>query len=302
MRILILIQEFLVHLSQTFISCLRILLQSNFKGILKTSKLQENRLLILGNGPSLKDSLEKFDKLPSSNLDLMAVNAFATTSYYNKLKPKYYIINAVTYFQKDEEMSPFYIELRKTLFQHLLEDTLWDLYLMVPFRAKKSKEFQELISQNKHLHPIYFNQTPGEGFQCFTKLVYSRSWAIPRPHNVLIPAIMNSLYLGFKEIIIIGADHSWLSEISVNEKNEALVHQKHYYDEQSSRPEKVQDYITRPRRLHEILHKYYLSFQGYWDIEQYSRKRGATIYNSSEISLIDAFERKSLEELTRSRN
>ena len=144
MRILILIQEFLVHLSQTFISCLRILLQSNFKGILKTNKHQENRLLILGNGPSLKYSLEKFDKLPSSNLDLMAVNAFATTSYYNKLKPKYYIINAVTYFQKDEEMSPFYIELRKTLFQHLLDDTLWDLYLMVPFRAKKIKRISRI--------------------------------------------------------------------------------------------------------------------------------------------------------------
>ena len=302
MRILILIQEFLVHLSQTFISCLRILIQSKFQGILKTNKQQVNRLLILGNGPSLKGSLDKFEKLPKTNLDLMAVNAFATTIYYKKLKPKYYIINAVTYFQKDEEMSPFYIELRKTLFQHLLEDTLWDLYLMVPFRAKKSKEFQELISQNKHLHPIYFNQTPGEGFQYFTRLAYRMAWAIPRPHNVLIPALMNSLYLGFKEIIIIGADHSWLSEISVNEKNEALVHQKHYYDEQSSRPEKVQDYITRPRRLHEILHKYYLSFQGYWDIEQYSRKRGATIYNSSEISLIDAFERKSLEDITRSRN
>ena len=64
--------------------------------------------------------------------------------------------------------------------------------------------------------------TSSEGFQSFTQLAYRMAWAIPRPHNVLIPALMNSLYLGFKEIIIIGADHSWLSEISVNEKNEAL--------------------------------------------------------------------------------
>ena len=51
---------------------------------------------------------------------------------------------------------------------------------------------------------------------------FSKGLAMPRPHNVLIPSIMNLAYLGYKELYIVGADHSWLSEITVNENNEAL--------------------------------------------------------------------------------
>ena len=96
------------------------------------------------------------------------------------------------------------------------------------------------------------------------------------------------------KISILGADHSWLGEISVNNKNEALVNQKHFYDEQTSTSQPMQDYITRPRKLHEILRKFYLSFKGYWEINSYAEKKGIQIINSSETSMIDAFPKKGL--------
>jgi hypothetical protein len=92
----------------------------------------------------------------------------------------------------------------------------------------------------------------------------------------------------------VGADHSWLAEISVTENNEALVNQKHFYDGDTSKPQKMQDYIVRPRRLHEVIHKFYLSFKGYWDIKAYAEAKQIKIYNASEVSMIDAFERKKL--------
>ena len=56
----------------------------------------------------------------------------------------------------------------------------------------------------------------------------------------------------------------------------------------------MQDYITRPRKLHEILRKFYLSFKGYWEINSYAEKKGVQIINSSETSMIDAFPKKGL--------
>jgi hypothetical protein len=108
---------------------------------------------------------------------------------------------------------------------------------------------------------------------------------------------MNLIHLDYKELYIVGADHSWLGEISVNDKNEAMVHQKHFYDEDISKPQKMEDRQDRPRRLHEIIHKFYLSVKGYWEIASYASKKRVKIYNSSEFSMIDAFERKPLNQI-----
>jgi hypothetical protein len=46
------------------------------------------------------------------------------------------------------------------------------------------------------------------------------------------------------------------------------------------------------RKLHEILHKFYLTFKGYHEIKEYALKNNSVIYNLTEGSFIDAFERK----------
>lgn len=297
MRLLICFQSWFINLSKTFASIIRIILQTKFRSILQHRFNQKETCLILGNGPSLRQTIEKYPPEKLKKFDLMAVNQFANTDCFVALQPQIYLLNAVSYFQEEIELSTFYQALRKELFDNLASRTTWQMQLTVPFRARQCAEFKTLLANNSNLQVNYFNQTPGEGFRLFTQLVYRKAWAIPRPHNVLIPGLMNALYMNYSTIAIVGADHSWLGEISVNHNNEALVHQKHYYDEQSSRPELVQDYITRPRKLHEILHKFYLSFKGYWDILAFSKSKNSAIYNCSEVSMIDAFERKMLSEL-----
>jgi hypothetical protein len=70
--------------------------------------------------------------------------------------------------------------------------------LMVPFLAKRSKEFQTLLQKNKNITPLYFNQTPVEGLTFVSHALFSAKLGMPRPHNVLIPAIMNMIALQFK--------------------------------------------------------------------------------------------------------
>ncbi|NJK83306.1 MAG: hypothetical protein HC912_05290 [Saprospiraceae bacterium] len=125
---------------------------------------------------------------------------------------------------------------------------------------------------------------------------------MPRPHNVLIPALMISLNAGLKNIFIVGADHSWLEELTVNDKNEALLHQKHFYDQASSKQDYMYQLGKRPRRLHEILEKFMLSFKAYFDIKEYAISIGASIWNATPVSYIDAFERKPLDDLLSTKN
>ena len=296
MSILLCIQSFIVGLIQTKLSALRILLQSNFIGIVQQES-QTKPLLILGNGPSLNDTLKNNPASTLQGFDLMAVNAAACSEQFSALQPKLYILNAVTYFQNDSELSPFYIQAKNDLFEALKEKTRWNMTLLVPFRAKKSIDFQMLITSNPNLNVSYFNQTPVEGLNFWSHRWYSLGWGMPRPHNVLIPGIMVGIRLGYKTIGIVGADHSWLADLSVNENNEALLRHVHYYATDGTQPMKVEDRIDRPRKLHEIIHKFYLSFKGYWQIKTYAKAKRVSIINASSVSMIDAFDRKTLAQM-----
>lgn len=289
--------ELPIKIGQSIATIARLLLLSSWRKILKAPvTLSEKKCIVVGNGPSFKTTFEKYENELKNN-PLICVNNFVNSEYYGKLEPQFYIINASVLFYPDQKISSLYIKLRGDIFEALQEKTKWKLYIMVPFIAKKSSAFKILLSKNKNIIPLYYNTTPAEGFSFFTRILFDTGLGMPRPHNVIIPAIMNLIKLNFKDIYITGADHSWLPEISVNEKNEALVNQKHFYDENESKPEKMEDYIDRPRRLHEIIYKFYLSFKGYWIIKDYANKKNVNIYNCSEVSFIDAFERKRLDEI-----
>ncbi|MGV3611836.1 MAG: hypothetical protein ACO1N0_12850 [Fluviicola sp.] len=289
--------KFIKNLRLSSETLLRIFLLSKWSGILKsTSSNPKKTCVIVGNGPSFKDSFNKY-KNELNQHDLVCVNNFAASDYFLELKPRYYIINATIVFLPDSKQSKIYQDFKREVFGNLRK-TSWDMEIMVPFSAKKSPDFQQLLADNNHLKPIYFNLTSIEGFSWFKNLFFNMGLGTPRPHNVIIPAIMNMIYLKYRTIIITGADHSWLGEISVSDNNVALINQKHFYDENESKAIPMNDYQIRPRRLHEILEKFQLTFKGYWEINEYIENKNVKIYNCSEVSLIDAFERKKLNELS----
>ena len=64
--------------------------------IVKINKEQDS-LIVIGNGPSLKITFEKYrDRITSH--DCIVVNHFCETEYYKKLEPKYYLIADPAYF------------------------------------------------------------------------------------------------------------------------------------------------------------------------------------------------------------
>lgn len=287
---------FLINLQNTLISILRILLQSKFNSS-KNEKIvlqADDSVVILANGPSLNLSLEKY-KSEILSKKTLGVNLMVCTPLFDEIKPNYYTLLAPPFFKTDDELTEVYINFNNKLYEDFAVKTKWDLILFVPAIFKKSARLQNLLSKNSFIKAYYFNTAPIEGFDYFCNWCFSKGLGMSRPHNVLIPAIMNTISLGYKNIYILGADHSWLGEISVTNENIPLVNQKHFYDENESQPAKMQDYIKRHRHLHEILYKFYLSFKGYWEIKRFAESKNISIFNASEFSMIDAFVRKKLD-------
>lgn len=287
MKFLLTIQNIALALVNTVLTTGKILLQSNL--LLKPQPVFKNdQTIILGNGPSLLESIESNREI-LPNYRLICVNHFAEHALYQELKPGLYVMAAPENWMNDVE--PYYHQKGRKLFRAITENTHWEIQLFIPYSAKRFRWWQDLITQNKHIQIKYFNVTPVEGFKFFRYFCYKQFLGMPRPHNVLIPSIMIALSLGFKNIFLFGADHSWLKDIWVDEENNVLLQQKHFYDHDQAKPRHM-DYLGKgKRKMHEVLIKFYHSFKGYFEIDAYGRSQGKTIYNCTPGSYIDAFER-----------
>lgn len=281
------IRDIFYNSERSFEALLKILFMSSFNTNVKR-KYDGRSCVILGNGPSL-NTLIKEQKDFLNNKDLISVNLFPYTPLYTELKPNIHVISAPDFWRYDSK--PQYFEMRKNHFESMANKTNWPLEFYTPAPSKRFPEWQETIKDNKYINARYYNYTPIEGFSCFNHFAYRKNLGMPRPHNVLVPAIMIAINLGFSEIYLWGADHSWLPLITVDENNHALIDNKHFYDENSSKPEQMNKPGSEYRKLHEILKKLMYSFESYFVIRKYAESRGSKIINATPKSYIDAFER-----------
>jgi hypothetical protein len=290
MNILLAIQDFLIGSFQTLATVIKILIGSGFF-IKPTSSYKNENCIILGNGPSLNQSIEE-NQGRLLDYKLICVNHFAESAMYDSIKPQIYVLNAPEMWRDDVE--PFHYEKGENLFRTISDSTKWEIDLFIPYSAKKVKRWQKVIKKNPHIRINYFNSTPIEGYNWFRRICYNNYLGMPRPHNVLIPSLMLSLFMRFKKIYLFGTDHSWMKDMWVTENNEVLLHQKHFYDQETSKPRPMDHLGKGSRRMHEVLQKFVYAFRGYLEINEYSLSRGQEIINCTEGSYIDAFKRSKL--------
>ncbi len=290
MNLLLKIQQILNNLSKTLATLIKIIILSKCTHINKL-KPKNPELVILGNGPSFKSMYEKNADFLNGK-DLICVNHFPSTELYQKLKPKYFITAAPDLYDENVE-EEFRIRGEK-LFKTIAEKTTWELDFIITTYAKKFKQWQNIIAQNKNIKVKFINTTPVEGFKNINHLLFRLNLGMPRPHNILIPSIFLGINAKYKTIYLWGADHSWLPEISVNDDNIPLVNQKHFYDSNSSKPKAFSQNGIGIKKLHEILKKFMLAFESYFVLKEYAESNKTKILNCTPNSFIDAFERLKL--------
>ncbi len=245
----------------------------NWKGI----KPEGDTIIVMGNGPSLSQSLvdhpEAFKKYP-----LLAVNFAANTDEFFALRPKYYLLADPVFFNRGINDNV------EQLF-HNLESVEWPIILFVP-RGKN-------VPRTKWIDVREFNFVGIEGAKWLRHFAYNNKLGMPRPRNVLIPSIMAALWMGYKNVYLTGADHSWTKTLDVNENNEVVSVQPHFYRDNDAEHQRVAS-VYKNVRLHELLLSFHIAFKAYFDVDEYARYIGANIYNATPGSFIDAFRRKSL--------
>ena len=285
-------QIFIENFVQSILSILKIVLFSKFR--IQLPKAKERSCVILGNGPSLVDSILKSKNI-LINYDLFCVNHFAETTVFKELRPRNYILNAPEMWMDDVE--EFYYKKGEKLFFAIAHNTTWEMTLFIPWGAKKSRRWQQTIKTNPQIKIYYFNTTPISGFSWFCHFCYRKNLGLMRPHNVLIPSLIITQNLKYTDTYIMGADHSWLKDIWVSDNNEVLLTQRHFYDKENVKAKPMDNLGKGQRRLHEILEKFVHAFSGYFLIEKYSQSLHQNIYNITPDSYIDAFKRINLSEI-----
>lgn len=238
-------------------------------------------LIIMGNGPSLRDTIDKdFDRLQKA--DTMAVNFAANTPEFFRLKPRHYVLADPHFFSKESDRDP---NVRK-LWQNI-ERVDWPMLLHVPAR------FASTTPGGSSLTVTPFNTTPAEGYEALCHRLYRRGLAMPRPRNVLIPAIMEGIRAGYKDIYIAGADHTWPHTLYVDDANRVVTVQPHFYKEDPKELDRIAE-VYGGIRLHEVLGSMVVAFRSYHAIRRFADREGVNVYNATPGSLIDAFTRRCL--------
>lgn len=267
-------------LAQTLLTAAKVMIKSrpvespeeDFRG---------KRLIVMGNGPSLREAIADHRELLTAN-DTTAVNFAANTPEYFTLKPKHYVL-ADPHFFSGSVSNPNVAELWKNL-----RATDWRMTLHIPAGQKPSLPY--------NIRVRHFNMTPGEGYAAACHFLYQKGLAMPRPRNVLIPALMEGIRDGYEEIWIAGADHTWPHSLYVDDDNRVVTVQPHFYEDNKKELDRVaQEYAGI--RIHDVLESMTVAFRSYHYIREYAEKRGVRIYNATPGSLIDAFTRRPLKDL-----
>ena len=199
----------LEQLWQTFLSVVKILLQSKWRTHLPSSFSNPEELLILANGPSLNRTVQETPDFIKGKT-LLAVNFCVTSPMFEQLRPEIYLIADPLFWIVPEK--------RVQLFQTLAEKTAWPMNLFIPARALKNKKWQPMLAGNRNIRLCIYNTTPIEGVQGFCNWVFGKGWGVPRPHNVLaatvtqenlhsarLYTILYHMYVAFKSYFVLEA-------------------------------------------------------------------------------------------------
>ncbi|MBO7537959.1 MAG: DUF115 domain-containing protein [Prevotella sp.] len=259
-------------------------------------KHNSDKIIIIGNGPSLNTSIDLYLNEIKGN-DRIAVNFFASSDYYELLKPNFYVFADPAFFYIPENQRHS-IEF---LFYNILTKTNWPLQIIIPLSAKGAPSIIHLHENNNIKIDYYFDGNQKYATKKMSRFeAWNYNYIAPPVQNVLNLALYLAIYWQYNEIYLIGADSSFLEDIYVDQTtNEIFTIDTHFYKRE--RVYKDKDLFDRikgrnrsNRTMHDLIYKHGKMFEYYYDLKKYAEYRGVKVYNASEYSWINVFERKKI--------
>ncbi|MBO7572065.1 MAG: hypothetical protein J6T48_07925 [Bacteroidales bacterium] len=253
-----------------------------------------DRMILIGNGPSLNKSVELYQKEIIS-CDRVVANFFASSSYYELLQPNIYVFADPAFFDVPENQK----ESITALFDSIVKKTTWSLRMFVPYEAREALLLNTLKLNPNIKVDYYFTKNQNVGSMSKFE-AWDRNLIGPPRQNVMNVALYLSLFWGYKETYLIGVDMSSLEDIRVDqETNELFSVDTHFYNNKEIYSDKKLFDSKRGRirsdwKLHEYIYAFGRMFEYFYDLKEYADYKGLKVYNASEYSWINVFERKKL--------
>jgi hypothetical protein len=234
---------------------------------------RNERCFILATGPSIK----KQDLKVLKDENCIAVSNFFVHRDYSTIKPKYYCI------------APYHSPITEEAWQNFMAE--------LDRGTEDEKLFFGLSDRIRNLKNCHFADRDvfflnfGGSWDNTIHLEIDISHKIPGPQSVTIMALYIAIYMGFKEIYLLGCDHDWILHYGKS---------VHFYNENN----------------HALVNCGYNEFEGYdleielecnlnlWRQYKYLKKiaenKRLKIYNATQGGLLDVFPRIQYETLFKS--
>ncbi|MEZ0609564.1 hypothetical protein ACAW74_13685 [Fibrella sp. WM1] len=278
-------------LIDTVASVLKVLIKSRFS--VDILPPQRPICAILGNGPSLRQSLES-DLAFIREAELYCVNNFASSAEYAQLQPQNYALLDPAFFLYSEENNGRK-DVEKTI-RCLINLTVWPMNLFVPQTARNSYLVAQLHRKHPNVRVVFYNYTVVRGYAWFRHVVFRKGWGMPQSQNILAASLYLAITRRFREIYLFGADHSWHEEIRVTDTNELLMKQEHFYDKPGDATHiPIYDVVKKETsRMSAQFASLSKAFFSYEILRDYAQAMQVRVLNASAKSYVDAFKRVKL--------
>lgn len=220
-------------------------------------KRKSDRCYILGLGPSLKNV--DFTKISG---DVIVVNRFYKFAEEEKLpiKPTFYCIMDDAFYNEEA------IDDMQEAFEKYPDSSF----------VLNAKYHKAVMSLRKDIENSFYICMWGKQINKNSRIDFTK--LVPVANNVLNTAILLAIYAGYKEVVLLGADFNSFASTKRN----------HCYTD---------DVANREFDLGFELYCYSFVAEDHRHIEIYSQNNNIKIYNATEGSLIDAYEKISFGEI-----
>lgn len=274
------IQTFLANSASSLATLLKIAILSR-RPSPRAARRPGSRIYILGNGPTLREVLDDPQAVGIlRKADTLAVNLSILTPEIRDLRPAHYVLADPAFFAREKKG-------RIPAVWEALAATNWPMTLWLPASARRMKEIKDLPGNIK---TAFYNLTPATGGARFVDAATTSGLAMPRPRNVLIPAIVCMERAGYSEIILLGADHNWSRTLWVTDRNRVVSVQPHFYADSSDELRRAEE-VFAGVTIADIFGDYAVTFRSHKALARWAPRRGVQILNATPGSFIDAYPR-----------
>jgi hypothetical protein len=269
------------------------LLKEDLKDYIKkegaNSMCSSKKLVLLGNGPSLIDVLKNWKNNEIfKNADCLAVNYFCFDETFKEIQPKYYVLSDPHFFDDNSLLK----DKADKMYVLLNESVTWKMFLYIQYYAKDNNWSLKITNNNINIIP--FHSILYTGYKSLRNWFFSHGLGSGNYGTVIQNGEFIGLNLGYKTLYLYGVDHNFFSHLCINENNQLCNIITHFYDNRPLLKPICHYYISGKETMltmSEYLREITELFHGHEILRDYADYCSAKIYNCTQNSLIDAYER-----------